>query len=147
MVCTLAGLWNLGSRILYQTWAIEVESSTCSMNMNKDVNYTGWQNKRIPATGWNLSLWMKWRFDGRGGDRTCYICNKLRGWEGGQIDVSRRMWEGTSWNHHWASSFKKYRRASKDRSLCSLQSTREVGMMGGVSRWRGRMYVSEEYKM
>jgi hypothetical protein len=72
-------IWSLASFIKHTN---KVESSACSMNMNKDHELymvIGDRTSTSLLLGWILSLWMKWRFDGRGGDWTCYICNKLRG--------------------------------------------------------------------
>jgi len=108
-VCLLAGLWNLESCVLYQTYQQSLNPRHVPWTWTRTGNYTGW---RIPATTrWN-SRWMKRRLDGRGGDLTCYICNKLRGEGRCTEKVSRQRREkkhqrGTSTNLHWASSFKK----------------------------------------
>lgn len=97
----------------------EVESSPCSMNTNKGP----WaiQGDRTGASllldgtwvyGWNEDL-----MAGEGIGHATYATNWAM--RGAMIEVSRRMREkghqrGTSWNLHWASSFKKYRRASKE---------------------------------
>lgn len=147
MVCLLAGLWNgvshtNGTRILHMFHEHEQGPGTTQ---------GAGTNASLLLDGTLDYICMEWRLDGRGGDLTTYATN-YGGGRGAQIKVSRHMREkgrrrGGFLNLHWPLHSKKYRRASEEISLCSLQSTREVGVIRRVSRWWGRLYVLEEYKM